>query len=85
MCEVSTIIQIHHKENTKQKEDEDWNDETEIDPEIWLQALLAMTGDKERRAELIRKISEKTVQTPEKVELIISAVMNYLSGKARSN
>ena len=68
-----------------QNEDEDWNDETEIDPEIWLQALLAMTGDKERRAELIRKISEKTVQTPEKVELIISAVMNYLSGKARSN
>lgn len=68
-----------------QNEDEDWNDETEIDPEIWLQALLAMTGDKERRAELIRKISEKTGQTPEKVELIISAVMNYLSGKARSN
>ena len=66
-------------------DDESWNDETEIDPEVWLQALLAMTGDKERRAELIRKISEKTGQTPEKVELIISATMNYLSGKARSN
>jgi hypothetical protein len=66
-------------------DDESWNDETEIDPEVWLQALLAMTGDKERRADLIRKISEKTGQTPEKVELIISATMNYLSGKARSN
>lgn len=73
------------KERLVENEEEPWDDDIEIDPEVWLQALLAMTGDKERRAELIRKISEKTGQAPEQVELIISATMNYLSGKARSN
>jgi hypothetical protein len=66
-------------------EDETWNDETEINPEAWLQALLAMTGDKERKAELVRKISEKTGQTLEQVEAILAATINYLSEKARSN
>lgn len=68
-----------------QNDDESWNDETEIDPEVWLQALLAMTGDKERRAELIRRMSEKTGQIPEHVELVITATMNYLAGRSRSN
>lgn len=68
-----------------QNDEEPWDDDTEIDPEVWLQALLAMTGDKERRAELIRKISEKTGQTPEHVELIISAAINFMANKSRSN
>jgi len=62
-----------------------WDDDTEIEPEVWVQALLAMMGDKDRRKELIRKISGKTGQTPEQVELIISATITYLSNKARSN
>lgn len=66
-------------------DDESWDEETEIDPEVWLRALLAMTGDKDLKAELIRKTSERTGQTPEKVELIISVLMSTLSGKARSN
>jgi len=66
-------------------DDEPWDDDTEIDPEVWLQALLAMTGDKDRRDELVRKIAEKTGQTPEKVELIISATINYMANKSRSN
>jgi hypothetical protein len=64
---------------------EPWDDDIEIEPEVWVQALLAITGDKERREELIRKISERTGQTPEKVELIVSATITYLSNKARSN
>ena len=68
-----------------QNDEEPWDDNTEIDPEVWLQALLAMTGDKERREELVRKISEKTGQTPEHVELIISASINYMANKTRSN
>ena len=68
-----------------QNDEEPWDDDTEIDPEVWLQALLAMTGDKERREELVRKISEKTGQTPEHVELIISASINYMANKTRSN
>ena len=73
------------KEYAIQYDEEPWDDETTIDPEIWVQALFAMTGDKDRKQEFIRKISEKTGQTPEKVELIISATITYLSNKARSN
>jgi hypothetical protein len=68
-----------------QDDQEPWDDDTEIDPEVWVQALLAMTGDKERREELVRKISEKTGLVPEKVELIISATLTYLANKTRSN
>jgi hypothetical protein len=68
-----------------QNDEELWDDDTEIDPEVWLQALLAMTGDKERREELVRKISEKTGQTPEHVELIISAATQFMANKTRSN
>ena len=68
-----------------QNDEEPWDDDTEIDPEVWVQALLAMTGDKDRKEELVRKISEKTGQTPEEVELIISATINYLANKSRSN
>jgi len=59
--------------------------DNEIDPEVWLQALLAMTGDKDRREELIRKISENTGQIPENVEKIISATINILANISRSN
>jgi hypothetical protein len=68
-----------------QFDEEPWGDDIEIEPEVWVQALLAITGDKDRKEELVRKISEKTRQTPEKVELIISATITYLSNKARSN
>ena len=68
-----------------QDDQEPWDDDTEIDAEVWVQALLAMTGDRERKEELIRKISEKTGLVPEKVELIISATLTYLANKTRSN
>jgi hypothetical protein len=61
------------------------NQDNEIDPEVWLQALLALTGDKERREELIRKISENTGQIPENVEKIISATITFMTNKTRSN
>lgn len=57
----------------------------EIIPEVWLPALLAITGDKERRADLIRQLSERTGLVPEKVELIISALLTELSNRSRSN
>lgn len=68
-----------------QNNDEIWDNETGIDAEVWLQALLAISGDKERRAEVIQKICEKTGQTPEKVELTLSTLLNYLAGKTLSN
>ena len=65
--------------------DDDWNDDTVIDADLWVHALLAMTGDKEYKEKLIRNISEKTGQAPEEVELIIVETIKYLSGKTRSN
>ena len=67
------------------EDEEPLDDDFEIDPEVWVQALLAMTGDNDRREELVRKISQKTGQTPEEVELIISTTITYLTNKARSN
>jgi hypothetical protein len=57
----------------------------EIDPELWLQALLAMTADKDRKEEIIQRISKKTGQIPENVEKILSTLINILANKARSN
>ena len=68
-----------------QDDRESWGDDIEIEPEVWIQALLAMTGDKELREELIRKVSAKTNLMPEQVEMIISATITYLSSKSRSN
>ena len=65
--------------------DDDWNDDTVIDADLWVHALLAMIGDKEYKEKLIRNISEKTGQAPEEVELIIVETIKYLSGKTRSN
>jgi hypothetical protein len=60
-------------------------EDLEIIPEVWLQALLAISGDKERRADLIQKVSEHTGFPPEKVELIMSALLSTLSNMSRSN
>jgi hypothetical protein len=59
--------------------------DNEIDPELWLQALLAMTADKDRKEEIIQGISKKTGQIPENVEKILSTLINILANKARSN
>ena len=61
------------------------DDDFEIIPEEWLQALLAMTGDKEVNARVVQRISEKTGQPPEKTELIISALIKVLAEYSRSN
>ena len=68
-----------------EEEQDDWNENTVINIDVWLYALLAMTGDKERKADLVRKISEKTGQPPEQIETIITATIKYLTESSRSN
>lgn len=65
--------------------DAPWDDNYEIDPEIWLQALLAMTSDKHQKEKLVRGIANKTGLLPEKVELIIACTIDFMANKARSN
>ena len=65
--------------------DAPFDDNYEIDPEIWLQALLAMTSDKHQKEELVRGIANKTGLLPEKVELLIACTIDFMANKARSN
>ena len=65
--------------------DDDWNDDTVIDADLWVHALLAMTGDKDYKEKLVRGVSEKSGVTPEEAELIIAETIKYLSGKIHSN
>ena len=66
-------------------DDAAWDDDTEIDLELWLQALLAMTTDKKRKEKLVQGIEKKTGLPPEKIEMIISATLQFIIEKTRSN
>lgn len=65
--------------------EEPWDNDTEIDPELWFRALLAMTADKKGKEKLVRDISEKTGLVPEQVEEIISSTIKIMASKTRSN
>ena len=56
-----------------------------INPHVWLQTLLAIAGDKEKKAEVIEVISAKTGFPPEKVDVILSTTINVLVSETRSN
>ncbi|MBE0672865.1 MAG: hypothetical protein IH588_19985 [Anaerolineales bacterium] len=59
--------------------------DVEIDVDQWLFAIMAMTRNEESKEELIRKISSKTGQSPEKVEKIIVALLQVLAEHSRTN
>ncbi|NOH03895.1 MAG: hypothetical protein HND47_18975 [Chloroflexi bacterium] len=61
------------------------DDGQEIDVEAFLQAMLAVAGDKERREEVIHKVSERINMTPEQVEEIMSVTIRVLANLSRSN
>jgi hypothetical protein len=56
-----------------------------INPEVWLHTLLAITGDKDRKAEVVQRVSQKTGFTPEKVNLIIATTISVLINQTRAN
>lgn len=56
-----------------------------INPELWLHTLLAITGDKEKKQEVIQKIVQKTGFPAEKVELIITTTIGILINQTRAN
>ncbi|MBN8581005.1 MAG: hypothetical protein J0L96_10065 [Anaerolineae bacterium] len=64
---------------------DDENDEEEINVEEWLFALMAMTGNKAGMDELVRKISTKTGQSLDEVEKIITATIQELAKRSRTN
>jgi hypothetical protein len=56
-----------------------------INPHIWLQTLLAIAGDREKKKEVVQTISEQSGFSPERVEMIFSSTINILINDTRSN
>ena len=56
-----------------------------INPQVWLQTLLAIAGDKEKRDEVIERVACETGWPPEKVEVLISTTIKLLMDQTRSN
>ena len=56
-----------------------------INPEVWLHTLLAIAGDKEKKAEAVRQMVEKTGFSPAKVQLIITTTIGILINQTRAN
>lgn len=56
-----------------------------INPHVWLRTLLAITGDKDRKAEAIQIISEQTGFPPDKVEVILATTISVLLNDTRAN
>ena len=56
-----------------------------INPHVWLQTLLAIAGDKEKKREIVQTIAEQSGFSPEKVEMILASTINVLINDTRSN
>jgi hypothetical protein len=56
-----------------------------INPHVWLQTLLAIAGDKEKKKEVIQTIAEQSGLSPETVEMIFARTINVLINDTRSN
>jgi hypothetical protein len=65
--------------------DDPFDDDEEIDPELWLQYLLAMNNDKQEKETLISRILKKTGLPYEKAELILDCTLSFMANKVRSN
>lgn len=56
-----------------------------INPHVWLQTLLAIAGDKDRKKEVIQIVSEQSGLPLETVEVIFGSAIKALVGETRSN
>lgn len=56
-----------------------------INPQVWLHTLLAIAGDKERKDEIVHRISQETGCSIEEVKVIFATTINILMNQNRSN
>ena len=56
-----------------------------INPDVWLHTLLAIVGDKEKKAEAVRQVVNKTGYSPRQVEVILSTTISILLNQTRAN
>jgi hypothetical protein len=56
-----------------------------IDPHEWLQTLLAIAGDKDKKQEVIETVAEQSGLPLETVEVIFGSAIKILINDTRSN
>jgi len=56
-----------------------------INAAIWLRTLLAITGDKEIKKEVVQTVAQMTGFPTEKVEVIMATTINVLINDTRAN
>ena len=56
-----------------------------INPEVWLHTLLAIIGDREKKAEMVRQITQRTGYSAEQVDLIVTTAIGILINQTRAN
>jgi hypothetical protein len=56
-----------------------------IDPQVWLQTLLAIAGDNATKEEVIKTIAEQVDLPIEQVEMIFAKTIKVLLNDTRSN
>lgn len=56
-----------------------------INPHVWLQTLLAIAGDTQKKREVIQTVSAQSGMSPDKVEILIAKAINVLLTDTRSN
>ncbi len=56
-----------------------------INPHVWLQTLLAIAGDKEKKSEVIELVAEQSGLPLETVEVIFGSAIKALLNETRSN
>ena len=56
-----------------------------INPQAWLQTLLAIAGDKQKKKEVIQTISQQSDVSLETAEIIFAKTIKVLINDTRSN
>ena len=56
-----------------------------INPHVWLQTLLAIAGDKEKKQEVVEQVAEQSGLPLELVEVIFGSAIKALVNETRSN
>ncbi len=60
-------------------------EEFKINPHVWLRTLLAIAGDKEKKAEVAQRVAQETGWPLEKVEGLMSTTIKILMSQTHSN
>lgn len=60
-------------------------DKFKIDPHVWLETLLAIAGDKEKKKEVVQTLAEQSGFSNEEAEKFIDTTIHVLITDTRSN